>query len=90
MLEDLAQDSTSGLCHGDMSSANVLLDKSGRLLLIDPRGLSGDANYDAAVLTAKAHGYGLSAEYIERHAKHAGFDHVRMNAWKAVVLAARV
>lgn len=93
-LDALAQlegcGSNDGLCHGDMSSTNVLLGSSGHLLLIDPRGLAGDANYDAAVLTAKATGYGISATVIGQLVKNAGFDRARTEAWASIAIAARV
>jgi streptomycin 6-kinase len=52
-LDDLVADESRSLCHGDPSGGNVLRGSHG-LKLVDPRGVSGDVEYDAAVLALKA------------------------------------
>jgi streptomycin 6-kinase len=70
-------------CHGDVSSGNVLRGPHG-LQLIDPRAVSGDIEYDAAVLALKA---GAEVGKLARRLK---VDVERAHAWGLVAIAARV
>lgn len=54
ILEQLATTPTVGLCHGDASPWNLLMDGTGRIVLVDPRGVSGEVEYDVAVVALKA------------------------------------
>jgi len=90
LLDDLIETGDVCLCHGDMSGANILLGPQGRLLLIDPRGVAGEAAYDAAVLATKASNYGIPAGIIPRLIKESGIDESRAEAWGNVAIAARV
>lgn len=91
VLDDLDADHPDdGLCHGDMSGANILRGANERLFLIDPRGVAGDAAYDAAVLVMKASGYGIPDGVIARLIRDSGVDSTRVDAWRAVAIAARV
>ncbi|WP_212804654.1 phosphotransferase [Actinocatenispora sera] len=53
-LDTLALNHVPGLCHADASPWNVLAGKHERLYLIDPRGISGEVSYDAAIIALKA------------------------------------
>lgn len=91
ILDDLERDHRDhGLCHGDMSGANILRGGRGRLLLIDPRGVAGDTAYDAAVLAIKASGYGIAKDLIRQQIAACKIDEDRVNAWATVATAARV
>ncbi|WP_165777548.1 phosphotransferase [Amycolatopsis antarctica] len=83
ILDELVTDERRTLCHGDMSSGNVLSGPAG-LMLIDPRAVSGDVEYDAAVLALKA-GHSV-AELV----RLLGADVERAEAWASIAIAARV
>ncbi|MGW4590654.1 phosphotransferase [Amycolatopsis thermoflava] len=53
LLDELAADMRPGLCHGDASPWNVLTGHDGQWKLIDPRGMQGEPEYDAAVVAYK-------------------------------------
>lgn len=80
------------LCHGDSYPGNVLMGNAGRLLWIDPRGMTGEASYDVAVFSLKA------SRHVVPHAVHmatylaeqAGIDPDRARSWVGVANAARV
>ncbi|HJQ45304.1 MAG TPA: aminoglycoside phosphotransferase family protein [Amycolatopsis sp.] len=82
-LDDLVADESLALCHGDPSGGNVLRGSRG-LQLVDPRGTSGDVEYDAAVLALKA------GHHIADLARTIPVDLARANAWSSVAIAARV
>jgi streptomycin 6-kinase len=82
-LDDLLADESRSLCHGDLSGGNVLRGSRG-LELVDPRGVSGDVEYDAAVLALKA------GRQIADLARVIPVDVARVEAWSLVALAARV
>ena len=60
ILEDLLQDLTPGLCHGDVSARNILASGRASWQFIDPRGMTGEAAYDVAVLAIRV------ARYLNR------------------------
>jgi streptomycin 6-kinase len=83
ILDDLVVNESRSFCHGDVSSGNVLRGPHG-LQLIDPRAVSGDIEYDAAVLALKA---GAEVGKLARRLK---VDVERAHAWGLVAIAARV
>lgn len=83
LLDELHEDESRAVCHGDVSLGNVLRGQ-GRLFLIDPRGMAGDLEYDAAVASIKA---GLDLRELARGLQ---VDAVRAEAWATVARAARV
>ena len=90
ILAQLGMDGAGWLCHGDLSTRNVLQEKSGRLLLVDPRGFSGDIAYDVAVTALKATSRGAPGSVASRLADGAGVDPDRVRAWMIVADRARV
>lgn len=90
ILSDLTASGEQMLCHGDMSSGNVLVGKARRLYLIDPRGVNGEAAYDAAVIGPKLATDGAHPFGIRRLATALGVDPSRTEGWAVVALAARV
>ncbi|GAA4484497.1 hypothetical protein GCM10023191_007730 [Actinoallomurus oryzae] len=89
ILKDLRVGGNDGLCHGDASSGNVLVGGNG-LMLIDPRGMSGEVEYDAAVAALKIAGQTRPTDIAERLSRLIGIDTERIKAWVAVADAARV
>lgn len=83
LLEELTPDERPSLCHGDMSSGNVLRDDAG-FRLIDPRAVSGDLEYDVAVVTWK------SERSVDDLVARLELDLERTKAWRSVAVAARV
>ncbi|MEU4674479.1 tyrosine-type recombinase/integrase [Amycolatopsis sp. NPDC023774] len=83
ILDQLVLDESRSLCHGDLSFGNVLRSEQG-LLLIDPRAVSGDREYDAAVLALKAD------SPVGELARRLQVDVARAEAWGVVAVAARV
>lgn len=90
ILAQLDMDGTGGLCHGDLSTRNVLKEKSGRLFLVDPRGVGGDIAYDVAVAALKATKWGAPRSVASDLADSAGVDPDRVRAWMIVADRARV
>jgi streptomycin 6-kinase len=83
ILDDLVTAESHSLCHGDVSSGNVLRGPHG-LQLIDPRAVSGDVEYDSAVVALKA------GQSIHQMARCLEVDVNRAEAWGVVAVAARV
>jgi integrase len=83
ILDQLVVDESRSLCHGDLSSGNVLRGEAG-LMLIDPRAVSGDREYDVAVLALKAE------RSVGELARRLQVDVARAEAWGVVAVAARV
>ena len=90
MLAQLGADGADGLCHGDLSTRNVLREKSGRLFLVDPRGFGGDIAYDVAVAALKATSRGAPRSVASHLADSTGVDPDRVRAWMIVADRARV
>ena len=90
ILAQLGADGTGWLCHGDLSTRNVLQEKSGRLFLVDPRGFSGDIAYDVAVAALKATSRGAPSSVASHMADSTGVDPDRVRAWMIVADRARV
>lgn len=91
LLNDLTVDVRVGLCHGDASPWNILTDSSGRWLLIDPRGVRGEVEYDAAVMALKIFAAAPSVfDAVRMISDAAGLDPERVQAWKTIAHAARV
>jgi streptomycin 6-kinase len=90
VLDELAHGWMPALCHGDTSGWNFLADGDCGWLLIDPRGISGEAAYDVAVLSAKLAGNRNDPEVAKFAAELAGVDPERVTAWMTVANAARV
>lgn len=83
LLDVLEDDEARSVCHGDLSLGNVLRGHD-RIYLIDPRGMTGDVEYDAAVASIKA---SLDVRDIARRLQ---VDPARTEAWATVAAAARV
>ena len=84
---------SASLCHGDAHRGNLLV-SSGRprVLLIDPRGMRGEVEYDIGVLSLKVSSYDLLAAHAlcEKLSARAGVDGERAAAWITIAQAARV
>ena len=90
LLEALSA-AAEGPCHGDVNLGNVLVDSTGRVWLIDARGVLGDVHYDVAVLALKACGDRAAAVVAAGElARGAGLDPERTRGWVAVAATARV
>jgi streptomycin 6-kinase len=90
VLADLEASGIQGLCHGDTSPWNLLLGWDGRTILIDPRGVIGEAAYDIAVVALKTMSVVPSTISIPALTKAANIDPSRVSAWLVVAQAARV
>lgn len=90
LLQDLEPHGSGNLCHGDASPWNVLAGQGGRMFLVDPRGVSGDAAYDVAVVALKLKQYCSVTGAARDLARLAGIDPDRVLAWLEVGDAARV
>ncbi|MEV4161449.1 aminoglycoside phosphotransferase family protein [Nonomuraea dietziae] len=89
ILAELEGESADGLCHGDASTRNILAGPSG-LLVIDPRGVSGDIAYDVAVIALKARTHVPLPNGESVLADSVGVARDRTAAWFMVADAARV
>ncbi|WP_063710153.1 aminoglycoside phosphotransferase family protein [Amycolatopsis sp. ATCC 39116] len=89
LLDDLAADMRPGLCHGDASPWNVLAAPNNRWKLIDPRGMQGEPEYDAAVMAYKLESL-LATNTDAKIVRVAELDDARTAAWATVARAARV
>jgi streptomycin 6-kinase len=84
---------STALCHGDAHRGNLLISaKQPRVLLIDPRGMRGEVEYDIGVLALKLSSYDLQAaqSLCKKLAALAGVDGERAVLWITVARAARV
>lgn len=84
---------STALCHGDAHRGNLLVSADRpRVLLIDPRGMRGEVEYDIGVLSLKASSYDLQEAQVlcKQLAAMAGVDGERAEAWITVARAARV
>ncbi|GAA1028726.1 hypothetical protein GCM10009557_14790 [Virgisporangium ochraceum] len=90
ILDQLALDHVPGLCHGDASGWNLLADDTHGWLLIDPRGVSGEAAYDVAVLAFKFAGNRTDRAIVDLACHLTGQDPERVNAWISIAGAARI
>ncbi|MEV0838503.1 aminoglycoside phosphotransferase family protein [Actinocatenispora sera] len=88
LTNELARDHIPGLCHGDTSPWNILT--GDRLYLIDPRGVSGELAYDAAIIAVKAARDRPIDQTIRTISAALGLDSHRVAAWTTVAAAARV
>jgi streptomycin 6-kinase len=77
-----------GLCHGDTSPRNILADGAHRWLLVDPRGVRGEVEYDVAVLALNTAREAPATAAIL--AREIGVDPIRVQAWATVAKVARV
>ena len=90
LLTDLDGDMRPGLCHGDASPWNILANGPASLLLIDPRGVSGEPAYDLAVVALKAAPITDPTRLATQLAGELDIPHERVIAWLTVANAARV
>lgn len=91
ILNELTSDVLTGLCHGDASPWNVLAGQDNDWVLIDPRGIQGEEEYDAAVLAYKTERVlSISDAAPKIVAAVSGLDTDRIAAWIFVARAARV
>jgi streptomycin 6-kinase len=89
VLAELVRDHLPALCHGDASSGNIVAGTGGRWIYIDPRGVSGDHVYDAAVLAVRLVPI-VGPDIVRRIVDLAQVNHDRLKAWMLVAAAARV
>ncbi|MBO3740919.1 hypothetical protein J5X75_25730 [Actinoplanes sp. NEAU-H7] len=90
MLAELAQDHVPGLCHGDASSGNVISSGMHGWMYIDPRGMSGEYAYDAAVMAIRIAAVPSSIDIANFVAEAVQVPESRLRDWMAVAHAARV
>lgn len=90
VLDELAVDVGEGLCHGDASSRNLLLNGGSKMMLVDPRGMKGDVAYDAAVIALKSTQYSLPPINVGELSRRIGVDVERVRAWMQIADVARV
>ncbi|SDT73609.1 phosphotransferase [Actinoplanes derwentensis] len=90
LLEDLSLDHTPALCHGDASSGNIIADGPRGWAYIDPRGVTGEHAYDAAVIMIRIQaGYEISG-LRDQVVEHVQTTSERLDAWILIADAARV
>ncbi|WP_169514765.1 phosphotransferase [Actinomadura atramentaria] len=90
LLDQLGSNAADMLCHGDASPNNLLADEAGQLVLIDPRGVSGDAAYDVAVAAWKTASNELPTTRASDLARLAGLNPRRVRTWLKIADVARV
>jgi streptomycin 6-kinase len=90
ILDNLETSRVDGLCHGDASPRNLLVNDDRRLMLIDPRGLAGEPAFDLAVIALKAADAVPLAVSTTHLARKVGVDPERVRAWIQVADVARV
>ncbi|MGI6873929.1 phosphotransferase [Amycolatopsis sp. 3B14] len=90
LLNELAADMRPSLCHGDASPWNVLAGPHGQWKLIDPRGMQGEPEYDAAVIAYKFERLLSRPGVGSRMVKHSDLDRERVSRWEAIACAGRV
>jgi streptomycin 6-kinase len=90
ILDDLARDHTPALCRGDASSGNIISSRSGRWVCIDPRGVSGEYAYDAAVVAIRIASMIGGSASVEQIAYLSGVPMGRLFSWISIAMAARV
>jgi streptomycin 6-kinase len=90
VLDSLANDLLPQLCHGDASLRNILADGQSGWKFIDPRGMTGEAAYDVAVLGTRVARYRPFQDLAPLLATAAQVDSKRVCAWMTVAEAARV
>lgn len=78
------------LCHADASPWNILTGPADRLFMIDPRGMNGEVDYDAAVITLKAERFSVGPKWGSALAASLSVPTERVDAWVHVARAARV
>jgi streptomycin 6-kinase len=89
-LDHLTATGDLGLCHGDASPWNLLVDTAGQVKLIDPRGLRGEVAFDLAVVTLKTAPFARITATVPYLARLVGIDPSRVQAWVRVADIARV
>lgn len=90
ILEDLRTGVHGMVCHGDASSRNILVGPDEQLMLIDPRGVTGDVCYDVAVAAWKTTSEEPPRDRAAELARLVGVDAERVDAWLVVADTARV
>ncbi|WP_435582553.1 phosphotransferase [Amycolatopsis thermoflava] len=90
LLDELTADMRPGLCHGDASPWNVLAGPNDQWKLIDPRGMQGGPEYDAAVMAYKLDRLlSLSGACLKLF-DAVMLDNSRIRKWLKVAASARV
>jgi len=90
LLNNLVNDHTPRLCHGDASMGNIIASGTDRWLLIDPRGMTGESAYDVAVLAIRTARLHNPASLVPQIAKLADVTAERVRTWMTIAKAARV
>lgn len=90
LLDDLTADMRPALCHGDASPWNILAGPGNHWEFIDPRGMQGEPEYDAAVMAYKLECFLAVADAEVKIARACDLTLDRITAWTAVSRAARV
>jgi streptomycin 6-kinase len=86
--DELTRDHVPGLCHCGASPWNI--PSGDRLYLIDPRGISGELAYDAAIIALKATNELPCTRYTEALGRALHIDPSRIRTWTKVTQAGRV
>ncbi|AIJ26852.1 phosphotransferase [Amycolatopsis methanolica] len=90
LLDDLAADMRPGLCHGDASPWNILAGPNNHWKLIDPRGMQGEPEYDAAVVAYKLERILHTSHAGAMVAAASGIRFARVVPWMHIARAARI
>jgi streptomycin 6-kinase len=90
VLDELADEHTPGLCHGDASTWNILANGSAGWKLIDPRGMTGETAYDVAVLAVKVAPRLPLRNAMPLLTDISGTEMERVKAWMIIAKTARV
>jgi streptomycin 6-kinase len=90
VLEDLANDLIPGLCHGDVSTRNILASGRAGWKIIDPRGMTGETAYDVAVLSIRVARLMPSQNLAALASSMASVNVERLEAWMTIADTARV
>jgi len=89
VLNELTVDARSSLCHGDTSPWNFLADRTAGWMLIDPRGVASEVEYDLAILAMKIATGSARQAALTLLARICGANSSRIRAWTVVADAAR-
>lgn len=82
-----AADGPRRIVHGDLHPANVILDRAGRHLVLDPKATAGPPEYDVAHLSLRCDPSGGAVHRAHELAAAVGVDQAAAVAWLRVLAA---